>query len=428
MTDQDTAEACLARGTARLARPTVDAADIEAAEADFRHALALQPGLLAARRALGDALLSHGNALLAHERLRDAERVYRQAIAVLPSYADAIGNLGQALVAQNRLEEAIGLLRTALVLNPDDTNSHFALACALLLIGETEEGWRRYEIRRQTPSPDTERRPELPRWEAGQDVAGRRVLLMAEQGVGDTIQYLRLAPLLARRAARVVLEVPPVLRAMVGGVPGIAAVVVPEEPAPDCDLLLPMMSLPLCLGYDPVRLPLPVPYLHVPPDRRDAWQDWLGPAEGLRIGLNVSGDYRHGRDRLRSVPLARFAPLFDLPGCRFVLLNPALRETDVPPPSALCLPGPLLRDFADTGALIRQLDLVIAADTGVAHLAAALGRPVWTLLAFAPDFRWRLHAADTPWYPTMKLYRQPQPGDWDAVIAAVRRDLAAWHP
>jgi tetratricopeptide (TPR) repeat protein len=402
----------------------LDAADLEAVEAEFRQALALEPGDVELRCALADALLIHGNALVTHGRPREAERVYRQAIAVHPGFADAIGNLGQALVAQNRVTEAVDVFRTALLLNPDDHNSDFALACSLLLLGQAEEGWQRYEIRRRMPSADSARRPELKRWEAGQDIAGKRVLLMAEQGVGDAIQYLRLAPLLARRAARVIVEVPPVLREMVGGIPGVSAVIVPDDPAPGCDLLCPMMSLSLLLGYDPVRLPLPVPYLAVPAARRPVWRAWLGEGQGFRIGLSISGDPRHGRDRLRSIPLGCFAPLFAREDCVFVLLNPELRATDNAP-VGLRLPGAALGDFADTGALMGELDLIIAADTGVAHLAGALGRPVWTLLPFAPDFRWRLHGTETPWYPTMTLYRQTRIGDWDTIIATVARDLDA---
>lgn len=417
----------LARGRALVARPFVDEAELEAAEADFAQALVLQPGCAAARAALADALLLHANTLMAHDRPRDAERLYRRAIAVQPGFADAIGNLGQALVAQNRIDEAIGLLRTAVALNREDHNSEFALACALLLTGETGAGWQRYEIRRTIHRADLERRATLPAWRPGQDVAGRHVLVMAEQGIGDTIQFLRLAPLLARRAARVTLEVPSALRAITAGLPGISAVITPDDQAPDCDLTCPVMSLPLLLGYDPARLPLPVPYLQVPADRRAQWQAWLGNPEGLRIGLSVSGDHRHARDRLRSIPLAHFAPLFAQPGLMFVLLNPELRTGDVAP-GVLRLPGGALRDFADTAALIETLDLVIAADTGVAHLAGALGRPVWTLLPFAPDFRWRLHGRDTTWYPTMTLYRQHRHGDWKSVISQVARDLVGWDP
>jgi hypothetical protein len=171
-----------------------------------------------------------------------------------------------------------------------------------------------------------------------------------------------------------------------------------------------------------------MPQLHVPDDRLTAWRDWLGPRDGLRVGLVCSGDPRNPKDATRSVPFSSLAPLFSVPDCRFILLQPEVRGSDseaVDAASGLLQPRGLLRDFADTAAIISQLDLVIAADTGVAHLAATLGRPVWLLLPHRPDWRWMLYRRDTPWYPTMTLYRQPSRDAWDAVVDSVRRDLCA---
>ncbi len=417
----DDARACFAAG-----KSLREARRLDDAVAALRQGLASQPENLEARRWLADTLLARGNALI-RDHPRDAERAYREAIHVWPGYFEAISNLGEALVEQLRVPEALAMFRTALALRPTDASTGFSYAVALLLSGDLAEGWRQFESRRAMAVWHYDRRHELPQWREGTPVDGRHMLLMAEQGIGDVVQFARYAPLLAQRGVRVTLEVPRALRPLFDIAPGLQAVITPDEPAPGCDFACPLMSLPLLFGTSAASIPPDPPTLRVPEDRVAHWDAWLAPHRGFRVGLMCSGDARNPNDAARSIPFAAFAPLLATPGCRFVLLQPELRDTDraaVAAAPALLTPCAALRDFADTAAIVSQLDLVIAADTCVAHLAAALGRPVWLLLAHRPDWRWMLQCSDTPWYPTMTLYRQPRRGDRTAVIETVRRDLA----
>lgn len=415
------ARACFAAGKAlREARRLDDAVAV------LRQGLATQPDNQEARRWLADTLLAQGNALI-REHPQEAERSYREAIYVRPGYFEAISNLGEALVEQLRVPEALAMFRTALALRPTDASTRFSYAVALLLSGELAEGWRQFESRRAMALWHYDRRHELPQWWDGTPIDGRHLLLMAEQGVGDAMQFARYAPLLARRGVRVTLEVPYPLRPLFDATRGAHAVIVQDEPAPGCDLACPLMSLPLLFGTAATSVPPQPPALRVPEDRVARWKAWLTPYRGFRVGLVCSGDAHNPNDAARSIPFAALAPVLATPGCRFVLLQPAPRDTDraaIESAPGLLAPGGALRDFSDTAAIVSQLDLVIAADTCVAHLAAALGRPVWLLLAHRPDWRWMLHRHDTPWYSTMTLYRQPRRGDWAAVIDTVRHDLA----
>jgi hypothetical protein len=415
------AGACFAAG-----KSLREAGRLGDAAAALRQGLAVRPEDLEARRWLADTLLAQGNSLI-RDRPWDAEHCYREAIYVWPGYFEAISNLGEALVEQLRVPEALAMFRTALTLRPTDASTGFSYAVALLLSGDLAEGWRQFEARRAMAAWHYDRRHELPQWHEGTPVEGRHLLLMAEQGIGDVIQFARYAPLLVQRGVRVTLEVPSALRPLFDALPGMQAVIAPDEPAPGSDLACPLMSLPLLFGTSAASIPPQPPALHVPESRVVPWSAWLAPHSGFRVGLVCSGDARNPNDASRSIPLAAFAPLLETRGCRFLLLQPELRDTDRPAaeaaPALLAL-GAALRDFADTAAIVSQLDLVIAADTGVAHLAAALARPVWLLLPHRPDWRWMLHRCDTPWYPAMTLYRQPRRGDWAAVIETVRRDLA----
>jgi hypothetical protein len=414
-------EACFAAG-----KSLREARRLDEAVARLRQGLAVDPANLEARRWLADTLLAQGNTLI-REDPQAAERCYREAIYVWPGYFEAISNLGEALVEQLRVAEALAMFRTALTLRPTDSSTGFSYAVALLLSGDLPEGWRQFEARRAMAAWHYDRRHDMPQWQDGTPIEGRHLLLMAEQGIGDLIQFSRYASLLAHRGVRVTLEVPWTLRPLFDTLPGMHAVIAPDEPAPGCDLACPLMSLPLLFGTDLASIPAAPPKLQIPAERLRTWGDYLAPHDGLRVGLVCSGDARNPNDISRSISLATFAPLLAMPGCRFVLLQPELRDTDRAAFDAapgLLTPGAALCDFADTAAIVAQLDLVIAADTGVAHLAGALARPVWLLLPHRPDWRWMLQRGDTPWYPTATLYRQKRRGDWAAVIDAVRHDLA----
>ncbi len=401
------------------------------AVAALRHALELTPDDATVRQALGDALLMRGNAAAAADDPAGAERHFRDALAVRPDFVAALGNLGNVLVRQLRLPEALDAYRSGLALAPDNANLAFACALALLLDGQDAAGWQLYEARRRVDPMrwNYERRTAPPLWTPDVSLHRRRVLLTAEQGAGDMIQALRYVPRLAACADSVVLELPAALHRLARDLPGVAGCIDLGEPAPACDIACPLLSLPLLFGTGADSIPAPIPYLAPPEDAAARWAAWWGPdGGGRRIGIVCSGDPRHPYDRMRSIPLSRLAPLRRHREARFVLVQTDLRPTDAEARDAwrgLRFPSVALADFADTAGLLAQLDLVITVDTAVAHLAGAMGKPAWVLLAHCPDWRWRLERTDSPWYPTLRLFRQPAPGDWDAVIAAVDAALGS---
>ena len=382
----------------------------------LRRAKALDPNFDPVRTHLANALLGLGNKLLDDDAPR-AEECYREALQLIPEFAEAATNLGTALTRQNRLREAIRAYRTSLTLRPGDANTEFAFSLALLLNGEFAEGWRLFEARRAVMSmrENYQRRLEVPRCPPEELVAlpaGRTVLVLAEQGFGDMIQYVRYVPLLVRRGLNVILEAPSELRKLFSGIPNVT-LIDPSDPLPDGSTASFLLSLPLAFSTELRSIPANVPYLHAPSGIRD----------GARIGIVVSGDPAHPHDRHRSIPLTRLTPLITIRGFQFVIVQRDIRGADRAAVETYGIAAPELRDFADTAALLNQLDLLITVDTSVAHLAGALGVPVWLMLRYSPDYRWLLGRTDSPWYPTMRLYRQPSPGDWDSVIEAVRRDL-----
>jgi tetratricopeptide (TPR) repeat protein len=392
----------------------------------LRHALRIAPEGSEPGLALAGALIAQGNVAYGAGDMPEAERLYREAIGFGLDLVAGYNNLGNALTGQLRLPEALEAYRTALKLDPTSDNAGFAYSLSLLLSGDDREGWRYYERRRGVDllRPDHERHPDLPQWHPGMSLAGRRVLLTAEQGSGDLIQFARFAPTLARSTAAVVLEMPRPLAGVFQRLPEIERVIGLNDPAHGCDIACPLLSLPLLLGPDGGMKP---PYIVASVDRLARWTTWLdrsGP--GRRIGLVCSGDPRHPHDRDRSIALAAFAPLLDLPDVSFTLIQTEIRESDRVAFGAadnLRCPAAALTDYGDTAALLSGLELLITVDTSAAHLAGAMGMPVWTLLPYSPDYRWKLGRDDSPWYPSMRLYRQEHPGDWGPVIERVRHAL-----
>jgi len=385
----------------------------------YRHALALKPDFAEAHNNLGNALLTAGSP-------DESIASYRRALEYRPGYADAMNNLGNALQTVGRLDEAVRLYEEALALKPDLPDARWNLAFALLLKGDYAAGWPMYEWRWQAIGKHPALREFAePLWLGDSPLAGRTILLRHEQGLGDTLQMLRYVPLLADQGARVVVEVPQVLAAIAATVPGTATIAIQGEPLPAFDLQCPCMSLPLAFRTTLATVPAKVPYLFVPDPLRDAWRERLGTRGGRRIGLAWSGSPTHSNDRHRSIPLHDLLPLLDADASFFSL------QKEYRPDDRTVLAGESrlrdcaqhLGDLADTAALIGQMDLVITVDTAVAHLAGALGRPVWLLLPYAPDYRWMLERADSPWYPTMRLFRQAGFGNWDAVIGRVSAAL-----
>ncbi len=365
-------------------------------------------------------------ALNEQDRVDEAVASFRAALDLRPDDAEAHNHLGVGLKRQGHLDAAIACYRRAIALAPDDPDAHRNLGIALLARGDLPEGWEEFEWRWQTAPMRKDRRDfPQPQWR-GEPAEGRTLLIHAEQGAGDTLQFCRYASLAAARGFRVILEVPQPLLRLLRTLAGPDQLVARGEPLPQFDLHCPMLSLPLALGTTLDAIPAEIPYLRADPAQTAAWGHRVaaiaGPAP--RIGLAWAGNPSTMFDRRRSLAPDLLAPLFDVTQARLF----SLQKSGPAAPGHLALTDFMAdaQDFADTAALIANLDLVISADNAVAHLAGALGKPVWLLDRFDPDWRWLTGRRDSPWYPTLRIYRQPHPGDWDAVIAAVRADLGGF--
>jgi tetratricopeptide (TPR) repeat protein len=385
------------------------------------HALAIDPEDTS-------AIVNRGNVLFRLGRMDEALSCAERIVSAKPDHVDALNNRGVALCSLIRFEEAIQSFRHALAVAPDKAEVHYSLALALLTLGDFADGWREYEWRWQSARWKAYRRDfAVPQWDGKESVAGKCLLLHAEQGMGDAIQFVRYAPLLAQRGARVIVEVPYQLKALFGAIPSIE-VVERGDPVADFDLHCALMSLPFALGTDLTTIPRDVPYLAAAPDRLARWRRRLGERRSLRVGVVWQGSPAHEGDALRSIPLDVFGGVLSTPGIQFVSLQRdlSLRDAGVLNGFAGVLDiGEELADFADSAAVIALLDLVVTVDTAPAHLAGALGKPVWILLPFAPDFRWMLERSDSPWYPTARLFRQTARGDWTDPLQQIRDALPA---
>ena len=360
-------------------------------------------------------------ALVDERQFAAAVECLRLVLARRPDDAVALHNHAYALVGLNRHAEALPVYRAARKLNPDSPHLKVNEGIALLGAGEWQAGWAQYEARLDMPhlfEPDAfaER---FPRWRGDTDIAGKTILLQAEQGLGDSLQFVRYVPLVAALGARVVLRVQPPLAKILRGVPGADRVVTFADEPDGIDLQCRLMSLPAIFGTTPATVPASVPYLDVPREYLMLWRALLGPVRRKRIGIAWSGAQQIPG---RSIPLEILAPLLRHADYEFHALQAEFPEAD----AAWLAANPMVvdhserwLDFADAAALAASLDLVITIDTAMAHLAGALGLPTWIMLPFHADFRWLLDRADTPWYPTARLFRQQRPGDWEGVVAEV---------
>ncbi len=372
---------------------------------------------------------NRANTLRTVGRFAEAIAGYDRAIALKPDYAEALSARGLARMDVRQLDGALADCRRAIALRPDLAEAHWNLSLCLLMGGDYPAGWEEYEWRYRVPDAAPFRRTfPQPMWLGGDSIAGKTILLHAEQGYGDTIQFCRYVELVAALGARVILEVQPALASLLAQVAGAHQVIARGAALPAFDCHCPLLSLPHALRTTLASIPARVPYLTAAPERVAAWRKRLAGRPGPRIGLVWSGSPTHGNDAHRSAALQALAPLLDT-GATFISLHKELRDTDarflVEHPKVLHF-GPELGDFSDTAALAGALDLVISVDTSVAHLAGALGKPVWILLPFAAsDWRWLLDRSDTPWYPTARLFRQPSLSDWNGVVSQVRTALLA---
>jgi hypothetical protein len=313
----------------------------------------------------------------------------------------------------------------AIALRPDYADAHFFKGLSSLVTGDFERGWIEYEWRRKAPSARiTKRDFPQPLWLGKDDIAGKTILFHSEQGFGDTIQFCRYVPLVAARDVHVMIEVEEPLRELMTGLAGATKVIVKGDPLPNFDFQCPLPSLPLAFKTRLETIPSSAPYLRVPKQALEYWGALLGTKRSLRIGLAWAGNAKHVRDRERSMRLRDLLPLLDI-DATFVSLQKEVRAGDAETLTSCNMLrfGQELGNFSDTAALISQLDLVISVDTSVAHLAGALGKPVWILLTHAPDWRWLLDRDDSPWYPSARLFRQRETREWSSVTMRVREEL-----
>lgn len=389
---------------------------IEEAAARYRQALALAPGFGAAHNNLGSVLERQG-------RAAEAAAHFERAVALSPDDAEAALNLCAARHAQGRLEEALALARRAVALKPDFAEAQWNESVLLLTLGDLPAGFAKHEWRWRV-GQIAPRALAGPAWH-GESLADRTILTYAEQGFGDTIQFLRYVPMLAAQGARVVIEVPKALARLVGSVAGVSAVVAEGAKLPAYDYHCALASLPLRFGTSLATIPADIPYLAADAAARARWQRRLG-GNGRRIGLVWAGSPLHRKDAQRSLPIELLAPLLELPDTAWFSLQVGERAADLArlPAGRVDDLAPELHDFAETAAAIDALDLVIGVDTASLHLAGALGRPGFLLLPFAADWRWLTGRADSPWYPSLRLFRQKSVGDWASVIGQVRVALA----
>jgi hypothetical protein len=398
---------------------------LDEAIAAYRAATAIHPNLAEAHNNLGNALKEKGE-------LDEAIAVFRRALALKPEYAEAHNNLGAALLAQGHIDEAIAAHRQAVAFDPRVPDIHYNLSLDLLTRGDLQQGWEEYEWRWKLPSFQPYlRRFSQPLWD-GSPLDGRTILLYAEQGYGDAIQFIRYVPLVAQRGGKIVIECGVELRRLFQSMAGICQIVVRAERLPAFDVHAPLLSLPRIFGTTLNNVPDSVSYLSADPADITAWgrrMDRLEPA--VKVGLAWAGRPTHLNDANRSIKLAMLAPLAKVSGVRFFSLQKGAAAEQVAS-DALSAGIELidfagdLNDYADTAALIANLDLVIAVDTSVVHLAGAMGKLVWVLLPFVPDWRWTMTGERSPWYPTARLFRQASRGDWTSVIRRVVEGLSLW--
>jgi Tfp pilus assembly protein PilF len=382
----------------------------------YRGAIALRPDLGEPHNNLANALQNLG-------RYEEAIASYTRALAAQPSYPEALNNLGCALKDTFQWQQAIANFRRAIELRPEYPEAHWNLATALLSVGDLRAGWPHYEWRSHFATAPP-RDFACPLWR-GEPLGGRRILLHAEQGFGDTIQFVRFARHVAGRGGRIVLECQPQLVRLLKCLSEVETIAAQGEALPAFEVHCPLLSLPLALNIGTDDLLGAVPYLRADCNDVDRWAKRLaGDRARLKVGLAWAGSPVHVNDRNRSIPVEQFNALGGFSNVSFYSLQ--MGAPAAPAGLAFTDLTAEMNDFAETAALIMNLDLVIAVDTAVAHLAGALGKPTWVLLPTPGDFRWLLEREDSPWYPAMRLFRQRAQGDWSDSLERVRVALERW--
>jgi tetratricopeptide (TPR) repeat protein len=394
----------------------------------FERALALAPESAEALTDRGVALHELARRAAGSAKMRQLEQAlasYDAALRVQDDFAEALANRGAVLYDLLRFDEALACYDRAIALRSDYADAHFLKGLASLVTGDFERGWAGYEWRGKAASlRRVQRHFAQPLWLGEEDIGGKTILLHSEQGFGDSLQFCRYVPLVAARGARVILEVEKPLCDLMAGLAGAPQIVAKGDRLPNFDFHCPLPSLPLAFATGLNTIPSGVPYLRAPRRGRQDWAALLGPKRARKIGLVWAGHPKHVRDCERSMRLADLVPLLEI-DATFVSLQKDLRAGDAQMMADCGLAhfGGMLTDYSDTAALLCQLDLVISVDTSVAHLAGALGVPVWILLTHAPDWRWLLDRHDSPWYPSARLFRQGETREWSGVALRLREAL-----
>ncbi|NTW52809.1 MAG: tetratricopeptide repeat protein [Chlorobiaceae bacterium] len=410
----DLAEAFTNRGNALQ-----ELRKFEEALASFDSAIAIKPGF-------AENHYNRGNALRKLGRFESAIESYGKAVAINPGYHEAYHNMGMTHHELNQLDAAITCFDKAIAINPGYHEARLHKSLALLLCGNLMQGWALYESRWQVDRLASARRNfNRPPWLGDHSLAGKTILLHSEQGLGDTIQFCRYVPLVADLGARVILEAEPTLCPLLKGLEGVSGLVARGDTLPDVDFHCPLLSLPLAFRTNLDSIPHPQQYLKSDPVKLAFWKTRLGQNRSPRVGLVWSGSVTHTNDDHRSIPLSTVIQALPA-GFTYVSLQKELRDEDrntLGSNPAILHFGDELKDFTDTAALCGVMDVVISVDTSVAHLSGALGRPTWMLLPFSPDWRWMLDRDDSPWYPSMRLFRQQRPNDWMGVFEKLSHAL-----
>jgi Flp pilus assembly protein TadD len=415
----------------------------EEAIAEYRKALELRPDYPEARNNLGasleekgeleealfqlrkaielrpqypEALNNLGNVYQDLSRVDEAFDAYDRSLSLRPVSADTRTNRGNGYRAVRRFNDALADYRAALELRPEYPEALWGVAFARLIQGNFEEGWRTLEARFGLKGKETPWYVPEPLWD-GSNPAGKRIVLHSEQGLGDTIQFVRYAAMLSGAGGQIILMCQPELNRLMTNQLGIQWVSSESFSRPTATWQCPLMTLPRIFNTTLSNIPNRVPYLNADPQLVSRWREKIGAAPGLKVGVAWAGNPSHRNDRARSIPLAAFLGLAEIPGVRLFSLQKGRPARDAGTSIASMIDWTEeLTDFADTAALVANLDLVISVDTAVAHLAGAMGRRTCVLLPYAPDWRWLLDRADSPWYPTMRLFRQPTMGDWETPV------------
>jgi tetratricopeptide (TPR) repeat protein len=409
----DFAEAHSNRGNALL-----DLQRPAEALAGYDKALALKPDF-------AEAYSNRGKALMDLKRTAEALESFDKAIALKPGYAEAYSNRGMALRNLKRLAEALVNFDKAIALKPNYAEAYFNQSLCFLLMGRFEQGFRQYEWRKKCDEPAAVGSYPQPLWLGEENITGKTLFIHWEQGLGDTIQFCRYAKLVEARGAKVVMSVQQPLYGLLKQISPTIQILNENEVPTDFDYHCPLLSMPLALGTTLETMPAEQQYIKVDEELRAAWSARLPPKTKPRIGVVWSGRAAHKNDHNRSMDLEQFLPIFSL-DADWISLQKEVREKDsavLQQLGRVAFFGDDLRDFSDTAALLDLTDLVITIDTSVAHLAGAMGKPVWILLPYSPDWRWLLDRDDSPWYPSARLFRQQQIGNWAEIIDQVKDEL-----